>query len=88
MNPGLILMEDDAPAHSAKETQDDLNERGIYPIFWPVFSPDLNPIETVWDRRKDYRGVYQKQLLARKFRITPSPNLLAYPIRRGVTFAA
>ena len=54
MNPGLILMQDDAPAHSAKETQDDLNERGIYPIFWPVFSPDLNPIETVWDRMKGY----------------------------------
>ena len=29
MNPGLILMQDGAPAHSAKETQDDLNEHGI-----------------------------------------------------------
>jgi len=38
----------------ARETQDDLNERGIYLIFWPAFSPDLNPIETVWDRMKDY----------------------------------
>jgi transposase len=35
-------------------TQVDLNERGIYPIFWPAFSPDLNPIATVWDRMKDY----------------------------------
>jgi hypothetical protein len=39
---------------TAKETQGDLNERGIYPIFWRAFSPDLNPIETVWDRMKDY----------------------------------
>ena len=54
MNPGLILMQDGAPAHSAKETQEDLNERDIYPIFWPAFPPDLNPIETVWDRMKDY----------------------------------
>ena|SRR2546423_13183882 len=54
MNPGLILMQDGAPAHSAKETQDDLNERGIYHIFWPAFSPDWNPIETVCDRMKDY----------------------------------
>ena len=48
MNPGLILMQDGAPGHSAKDTQVDLNERGIYPIFWPAFSPDLNPIETAW----------------------------------------
>jgi hypothetical protein len=54
MNPELILMQDGAPGHSAKDTLTDLNERGIYPIFWPAFSPDLNPIETVWDRMKDY----------------------------------
>jgi len=24
------------------------------PIFWLAFSPDLNPIEAVWDRMKDY----------------------------------
>jgi hypothetical protein len=23
-------------------------------IPWPPFSPDLNPIETVWDKMKDY----------------------------------
>ena len=23
-------------------------------ISWPVYSPDLNPIKTVWNRMKDY----------------------------------
>jgi transposase len=31
-----------------------MRERGIYPVFWPPFSPDLNPIETVWNKMKDY----------------------------------
>jgi transposase len=26
---------------------------GIIPIFWPAFSPDLSPIEALWDRMKD-----------------------------------
>ena len=23
-------------------------------ILWPPYSPDLNPIETIWDKMKDY----------------------------------
>jgi transposase len=47
-------MQDGAPGHSTKDTRDELRERGIYPIFWPEFLPDLNPIETVWNKMKDY----------------------------------
>lgn len=28
-------------------------DRGVVHIFWPPFSPDLSPIETLWDRMKD-----------------------------------
>ena len=54
MNPGLILVQDDALGLSTKETKVDLNERSTYLIIWPAFSPDLNLIEIVWDRMKDY----------------------------------
>jgi transposase len=47
MNPHLRFMQDNAPGHTAGITREDLRERGIYPIFWPAFSPDLNPIETI-----------------------------------------
>lgn len=54
MNPGLQLMQDGAPGHAAGETFQELRERGITPIFWPAYSPDLNPIEAVWNLMKDY----------------------------------
>jgi hypothetical protein len=62
MNPGLILPQDGAPGHSGKETQVDLNERRIYPVFRPAISPDLNPIETGMRSGEEIisKGVIQK----------------------------
>jgi transposase len=54
MRPGQVFMQDGAKAHSARDTQLDLAERGVYPIFWPPFSPDLNPIEAVWNQMKNW----------------------------------
>jgi len=54
MYPGLIFMQDNAPGHAAADTIQDLQERGIHKEEWPPYSPDLNPIETVWNWMKDY----------------------------------
>lgn len=54
MHPKLLLMQDGASGHRAKFTQNELKERDIHPIFWPPYSPDLNPIESIWDWMKDY----------------------------------
>lgn len=54
LHPGLIFMQDNAPGHAAASTSIDLEERGIVKVIWPPYSPDLNPIETIWNWMKDW----------------------------------
>lgn len=61
----LTFQQDNAPAHKAEYTQWWLNQTGIKILPWPAKSPDLNPIEHLWD-------VLKRQIDSRK----PPPTSL------------
>jgi transposase len=50
---GLVLIQDNARGHTARDTLAFIRERGLVLIFWPALSLDLNLIETLWNRIKD-----------------------------------
>ena len=59
---------DNAPIHQSKLTREFFHKENLDILFLPTYSPDLNPIETVWAH---YKRRFHKIIATKKARNIP-----------------
>ncbi|GFV09134.1 uncharacterized protein TNCV_3112731 [Trichonephila clavipes] len=70
-------MDDNATCHRTLSVQDCLDSEGIQRLVWPARSPDLNPIENVWD-------ALGRQVAGRKYPPTKRTPSSVHSQRNGI----
>lgn len=60
-NKKVLFQQDNAPCHTSFKLCKFLSDNNLEVMFWPANSPDLNPIENVWNIMKRNIGkIYVK----------------------------
>ncbi|GFT09667.1 transposable element Tcb2 transposase [Trichonephila clavipes] len=67
VGPDFIFMDDNARPHRTLAVEELQESEDITRMDWPAYSPDLNPIEHVWD-------ALGRRIAARAYFIRRTPN--------------
>lgn len=54
LKPGDVVIMDNLPPHKAPRTLRRIEQAGARVLFLPAYSPDLNPIEKMWSKVKEF----------------------------------
>lgn len=54
LQPGDIVIMDNLSPHKSGPTIELIEEAGVEVLFLPAYSPDLNPIEKMWSKVKEF----------------------------------
>jgi transposase len=67
---GDIVIMDNLPAHKSKAAEAAIKARGAWVLFLPPYSPDLNPIETLWCDFKHRFHIKFQELFSKSIYLT------------------
>jgi transposase len=54
LRPGDVVIMDNLSPHKSERTRALITQAGAQVLFLPAYSPDLNPIENMWSKVKNY----------------------------------
>jgi hypothetical protein len=88
-SPGYIFQQDNARSHTAFATRKHFEELAVEVLPWPARSPDLSPIEHLWDvlgpkARAEYGGMPENIAQLQERLVQQWEKL---PKRRSITYA-
>jgi transposase len=80
---GVIIMEDNASAYKHRYQQEFRRWVSLKKLEWPANSPDLNPMETIWNEMKDsIKRRLGWKFTAREIRTVVEDKWRRYPVER------
>ncbi len=71
----FIFQQDLAPAHTAKGNKSWLNDHGVGVLDWPANSPDLNPIERIYEVLSRGKWETRDHKMQMSWRLSKKPGL-------------